>query len=115
MGKTLGKTEGRRRTWQEEMRCLDGIINSMDIRLRTLYVLTNLILTTNYNADIIHSTLQMKKLKHREFRTRLTGSKSNILKTKIKRKLLFVECQLYSFATDSITKYELLGGLNYRN
>ena len=29
----LGKTEGRRRKEQQRMRCLDGIINSMDMSL----------------------------------------------------------------------------------
>ena len=32
----LGKTEGRRRREQQRMRCLDGIIDSMDMSLSTL-------------------------------------------------------------------------------
>ena len=32
----LGKTEGRRRKGQKRMRCLDGIINSMDMSLSKL-------------------------------------------------------------------------------
>ena len=32
----LGKTEGRRRRWQQRMRWLDGIIDSMDMRLSKL-------------------------------------------------------------------------------
>ena len=32
----LGKTEGRRRKEQQRMRCLDGIINSMDMSLSKL-------------------------------------------------------------------------------
>ena len=32
----LGKIEGRRRRVRERMRCLDGIINSMDMGLREL-------------------------------------------------------------------------------
>ena len=31
-----GKTEGRRRIWQQRMRCLDGIIDSMDMSLNKL-------------------------------------------------------------------------------
>ena len=30
----LGKTEGRRRRGRQRMKCLDGIINSMDMGLR---------------------------------------------------------------------------------
>ena len=29
----LVKTEGRKRRWWQRMRCLDGIIDSMDLRL----------------------------------------------------------------------------------
>ena len=29
----LGKSEGRRRKWRQRIRCLDGIINSMDMTL----------------------------------------------------------------------------------
>ena len=32
----LGKTEGRRRTRRQQMRCLDGITDSMDKRLSKL-------------------------------------------------------------------------------
>ena len=32
----LGKTEGRRRSGQQRMRCLDGITNSMDMSLSKL-------------------------------------------------------------------------------
>ena len=32
----LGKTEGRRRRWRQRMRWLDGIIDSMDMRLSKL-------------------------------------------------------------------------------
>ena len=39
MGKTLilGKTMGRGRRGQQKMRCLDGIIDSMDVNLRKLW------------------------------------------------------------------------------
>ena len=38
LGKTLmlGKVEGRRRRGRQRMRCLDGLIDSMDMRLSTL-------------------------------------------------------------------------------
>ena len=32
----LGKTEGKRRSGQQRMRCLDGITNSMDMSLSKL-------------------------------------------------------------------------------
>ena len=35
----LGKIEGRRRSGLQKMRCLNGIIVSMDMRLRKLWVL----------------------------------------------------------------------------
>ena len=35
----LGKIENRRRRGQQRMRCLDGIIDSMDISLSKLWVL----------------------------------------------------------------------------
>ena len=33
----LGKTEGRKRRGRQRMRCLDGIIDSMDLILRKLW------------------------------------------------------------------------------
>ena len=37
----LGKTEGRRRREQQRMRCLEGIINSMDMSLSNRKIVTD--------------------------------------------------------------------------